>query len=139
MGIDSGSRILGEHLKSINRHLAVKRPTLKELLKDEKPNILLQDGDKHYLRKKELEEIGEILPEEYHDRLRLPVYIEMSSSKYGRGTARVAGYPECLLLAKVLEKEFEGDTMFVYKPEIRILRKKFPTTTQYMFTISLND
>lgn len=59
----------------------------------------------------------------------------MSSGKYGSGTFRVSGEVECMVVRKVLSKGGNGAELFIYRPEIRELRRVLPTTTQYMFTI----
>ncbi len=122
----------------MNRHLAKEKKVLEQLLEEEKPEVILRDGMPHFFNKKELELIAGLLPEEKHRILRLPIYIELSSSKFGRGTARVCGIPEVMVISKLLDKKAEGDEMFIYRPEIRIIRKKLPTTTQYMLTATLD-
>jgi hypothetical protein len=131
-------RLLAKELQILNRHLAVAKRDLESLFREERPRIPLRDGSTHTLRKEELERIRETLPEAYHRRLLLPIYIELASDKYGAGTARISGQAEALLISRLLGKdEPEGDELFLYKPEIRALRKLLPTTTQYLFSLAL--
>ncbi|MBI5253809.1 MAG: DUF61 family protein [Euryarchaeota archaeon] len=134
---DRTSHIISKQLEMLNRHLAVAKRDLESLLKEEKPRIALRDGSTHSFRKEELEKISRILPRELHPRLMLPIYIELSD-KYGKGTARISGSSECKVVAHVLGREAPGDEFFVYRPELKKLRKELPTTTQYMFTLALN-
>ncbi len=136
--MDRIDRLLSRQLQAMNRHLAKEKRSLSELLKEEKPRVMLRDGMPHYFKKKELELLAELLPREKHKILRLPIYIELSSSRFGKGTARVCGVAEVQVISKLLERKTEGDEMFIYRPEIRVVRKKLPTTTQYMFTTTLD-
>ena len=54
------------------------------------------------------------------------------------GFGKIKGELECIVARGVLEKEGEGDELFIYMPEIKILRRKLPTTTDYMFTIAID-
>ena len=132
---DKSFRILSKQLQNMNRHLAKSRVDLERLLKEEKPKVILRDGSKHILKKEELKKLASLLPESMHKRVRLPVYIELSSGKYGSGTARVSGEVECEVVRKVLGKDDNGDELFIYRPDMKKLRKELPTTTQYMFTL----
>ncbi|MDI6654981.1 MAG: DUF61 family protein [Candidatus Hydrothermarchaeota archaeon] len=134
---DRTAHVISKQVQMLNRHLAIARRDLESLLREEKPKITLRDGSTHCFRKEELEKIGRILPHELHSKLMLPIYIELSD-KYGGGTARVSGKSECKVIAHVLGKEMQGDELFIYKPELKQLRRELPTTTQYMFTLSLD-
>jgi len=128
-----------KEMRLLNRHLASSKKDLPTLLGEERPSVELKDGSLHHFDPEELKMIAETLPEELHKRLRLPIFIELSSGKYGAGTARVAGRPECLLISSILGKELgEGEVeMFIYRPELREVRRRLRTTTQYMFTVAL--
>jgi hypothetical protein len=136
---DMGFRILSKQVRAMNRHLAKNRVDLESLLEEEKPKVTLKDGSEHVFKKEELEKLASLLPKSMHRRLRLPIYMELSSGKYGSGTARVSGKLECEVVRKVLDKGDDGDELFIYRPEVRKLRKELSTTTQYMFTLALDD
>jgi hypothetical protein len=131
------SKILSKQLQLLNRHLPRSKRSLAALLEEASPCITLRDGSEHYFKKTELERISRILPREEWSRLALPILIELGSSLYGHGTARISGKLECRVVARVLDRNFEGEELFIYRPELRRLRKELPTTTQYMFTLSL--
>ncbi len=132
-------RLLTKELQILNRHLAVTKRDLESLSREERPRIPLRDGSTHSIRREELKRIRETLPEEYHRRLLLPIYIELGSDQYGEGTVRISGRAEALLISRLLGKEEpEEDHLFLYKPEIRELRRHLPTTTQYLFSLALD-
>jgi uncharacterized protein (UPF0216 family) len=127
-------------VETLNRHLAVKRKTLKELLAEEKPSIKNRDGFTHHFDKKELLKIAAMIPETDHSSLRLPIYLEMSSS-LERGTIMISGRVECLIIRKILygeeapEKAGGKDKMTIYYPHLKKIRKELSTVTQFMFTM----
>ena len=137
MRVNYSHRVLSKQLQLLNRHLPKSRQSLAVLLGEPSPCVALRDGSEHCFKKEELKKLSERLPEKEWGRLFLPILIELSSSLYGRGTARISGRLECSVVAEVLGKDFEGEELFIYRPELRKLRKELPTTTQYMFTVVL--
>lgn len=129
--------ILRKQIKNLNRHLPKGRASLAELLEKEKPQIETRDGSTHRFKKDELEYLAEILPEERHSKLRLPIIVRISPG-LGRGTAKISGKVEQEVLKKILneEEKEEKDELLIYRPEIRAIRRKLPSTTQYAFLIS---
>ena len=55
--------------------------------------------------------------------------------KLGRGTAQIMGEVEVRTIASIMQKEYAGSKLLLYRPEIAIVRRKLPTTTQYFFKI----
>jgi hypothetical protein len=137
MRINYSQRVFAKQLQLLNRHLPKSRRSLATLLDEATPCIDLKDGSEHCFKKEELKKLSELIPKRNWGRLPLPILIELGSSLYGRGTARISGRLECYVATKILEKDFEGEELFIYRPELRKLRKVLPTTTQYMFTVSL--
>ncbi len=138
-----GKKISMRFLQTLNRHLPAKRKTLKELLSENKPFIKNQDGSTHHFDKKELEKLASMIPEEDYGALRLPIYLEMSSSME-RGTIKISGRLECIIVNRIVHgteisenknAEQVTDSMIIYYPHLSKIRKEFSTTTQYMFTI----
>lgn len=135
------NNFLKKQIQDLNKHLPKKRATLASLLEQEKPRITSKDGSTHRFKKSELEYIAEILPEELHKRLRLPIIIRISPG-LGRGAARISGKTERIVVKEILGKEKsgeEGEELVIYRPEVRVIRKKLPTTTQYAFMISASE
>ncbi len=139
---DFEKKISLKFIQTLNRHLPRKRRTLKELMLEDKPSIKNLDGSTHSFDKKELEKLASIIPEWEHDRLRLPIYLEMSSSME-RGTIRISGRIECRVINRVLKEDGtpeergaeEKDSMIIYYPHLAKIRKELPTATQFMFTM----
>jgi uncharacterized protein (UPF0216 family) len=137
---DFDKKISIKFLQTLNRHLPAKRKTIKELLQEERPNIKNLDGSTHSFNKLELEKIASMISGWEHDKLRLPIYLEMSSSME-RGTIKVSGRIECMIINRILYQDEElkkkevKDSMIFYYPHLRKVRNELPTTTQYMFTM----
>ena len=127
---------LKNQIRNLNQHLPKGRTPLSKLLKQKKPQIETRDGSKHRFKKKELEFLADMLPKEKHSKLRLPIIMRLSPGK-GRGTAEISGTVEKEVFRKILDKEKDDeDRFYIYRPEIREIRRKLPTTTQYAFLIS---
>ncbi len=128
---------LKKQIQNLNKHLPKGRETLENLLKKDKPRVENRDGSKHRFKKKELEYLSELLSEEKHSRLRLPIIIRISP-ELGRGASKITGRIEKEIMKKILNKDDEKteDELILYRPETRTIRKKLPTTTQYAFMIS---
>lgn len=133
--------LLVKTIQTMNQHLPSKRLNLAELLAMEKPGTRGKDNTFFIMDKAELDLISKSLPRFLWSRLRLPMLIEMSPD-YGSGAARVQGEPEVELVSKILGKErppAQTKQIIIYLPEVRELRRKLPTTTQYAFVTNLRD
>lgn len=133
-------KILIKAIQTLNQHLPGKRLTLTDLLSMEKPGIKGKDNTFFIMDKSELDLISQSLPRFMWKRLRLPLLIEMSPD-FGSGAARIHGEVEVEMVSKLLGKRRrpEDRSMIIYLPEVRELRRKLPTTTQYAFVTSLRD
>lgn len=131
--------ILVKTIQTMNQHLPTKRLNLAELMTMEKPGIKGRDNTFFIIDKAELELISQSIPRFLWSRLRLPLLIEMSPD-YGNGAARVQGETEAELVAKILGKDRPRERqIIIYLPEVRELRRKLPTTTQYAFVTNLRE
>ncbi|KXA92376.1 hypothetical protein AKJ65_07650 [candidate division MSBL1 archaeon SCGC-AAA259E19] len=130
-------KFLKKEIRSLNRHLPKGRTSLAELLEQKKPRIETRDGSTHRFKKDELEYLAELLPEEKHSKLKLPIIIRISP-QLGRGAAQVSGKIEQKVFREILDKEGrkKDNKLLIYRPEVRKIRQKLPTTTQYAFLIS---
>lgn len=94
---------------------------------------MARNGSVHAFKREELEFLKGLLPETDWDKLRLPILIAFDL-KLGRGTARINGEAEVKIVSQVLGKESDaGEELLIYRPEVAMLRRKLPTTTQYFF------
>lgn len=129
---DRAHNLLKKQVVSLNRHLPRKRKTLAELLEEEKPHVMGADGSRHRFRSRELKEIASLISENDYKKLKLPIYIEMDSSANG---ARIAGRLEAQIICKILNLEPCKIEIFIYRLDIRKLRREYPTATQYIFLV----
>jgi uncharacterized protein (UPF0216 family) len=124
-------------VQTMNQHLPGRRERLTNLLQAEKPGVRGKDNAFYIIDKSELEIICDALPRFLWSSLRLPILIEMSP-QFGNGSARIQGDTEVELVKKLLNVDRgERNFVIIYMPEIRELRRKLPTTTQYAFVVSL--
>jgi len=130
----SVDRILQFELARLNVHLPKQRISLKDALSMASPHIIAGDSSKHTFERKELERLGQIVPPNDWDNLRLPILIAINP-KLGRGAAEISGELEVRVVSNVLEKEARGEEVIIYRPEIAVLRARLPTTTQYLFMV----
>lgn len=124
--------LLKKQILSLNRHLPRRRKNLKELLEEDKPHVVGTDGTRHRFKRDELKKIASMIPEEVWERLKLPVYIEIDADRSG---SLISGKIECDLICHILDKEDCGDEIYIYRPDIKIVRQKLPTTSQYIFLV----
>ncbi|WP_348305229.1 DUF61 family protein [Methanothrix sp.] len=132
--------ILVKTIQTMNQHLPTRRLNLTELLAMEKPGIKGKDNTFFVMDKSELKLISESVPRFLWSRLRLPMLIEMSPD-FGSGGARIQGEAEVEMVSKILgkEKPLGSRQIIIYIPDVRELRRKLPTTTQYAFVTNLRD
>lgn len=132
--------ILVKTIQTMNQHLPNRRLNLIELMEMEKPGVRGKDNTFFIMEKSELNLISQSIPRFLWGRLRLPMLIEMSPD-FGSGAARVQGEVEVELTSKILgkEKPLGARQTIIYLPEVRELRRKLPTTTQYAFVANLRS
>ena len=131
--------VLVKTIQTMNSHLPNRRVNLAELLKMEKPGIKGKDNTFFIMDKPELDLISQSLPRFLWSRLRLPLLIEMSPD-FGNGSARVQGEAEVEVVSKILGKDRQyAKQLIIYLPEVRELRRRLPTTTQYAFITNLRE
>ncbi len=123
-------------VQTLNKHLPVERKTLLTLLKEDKPGVQGRDKTVYQIKREELEFSAKLIPKEDYAKLRLPIYIELTPD-YGRGIAKVRGKQDSEIVRRILGKEEEcGDEILIYRDDVRKLRRKLQTATQYTFLYS---
>lgn len=127
----NSERLFERELARLNVHLPEKRMSLKEALSSSKPLVKTKAGATHSFKREELEFLSKIVPDDEWGELKLPILIVLEP-KLGRGAARISGKSEVEVAGKILDKTGGGE-LLIYRPEVAILRKKLPTTTQYLF------
>ncbi len=128
---------LQRELRLVNLHLPYKKRSLAELLQEDFPHIVLRDGSTHYFKRRELELLASITPRHLWKELYLPILLEVSP-EYGEGAVVIKGKIESMVVSKILELEWNNESrIIIYRPQVAILRRKLPTTTQYVFSLRL--
>ena len=127
-----GDRLVKKQILSLNRHLPRKRKFLDELLKEEKPHVVGADCIRHRFKKDELNIIKKILGESELHLLKLPIYIEMDSNASG---SRISCRLENKIICKILDIQECNNETYLYRQDIKMLRRELPTTTQYIFLV----
>ena len=132
MKIDKTDKILKKEIFSLNKHVPRRRKTLSELLIEERPHVIDGLGNRHRFKRNELKYLSNLISENEQSKLKLPIYIEIESETSG---AIISGVIERKIVSLILNKELLDGEMFIYRPEMQILRRKLPTTTQYIFLV----
>jgi hypothetical protein len=125
-------RVLKFELNKLNVHLPKRRISLKEALESTKPQVVTREGDVHRFKREELGFLAGVVPEVDWGRLQLPILIALDP-KFGRGAARITGEAEVMAISQILGKKSTGEELLIYRPDVAIIRRKLPTTTQYLF------
>ncbi|OKY78615.1 MAG: DUF61 family protein [Candidatus Methanohalarchaeum thermophilum] len=136
---DRQKKLLIKQLRDLNKHLPKGRKTLKELMEVDDPEFEGKDNSIQKVDEEELKKLEKIVPSEFYDRLKLPIYIE-ASRKFNRGTYRVKGKLATKVVKSILDKEWKvsDEEVFIYRPEVLKLRRELKTTTRYTFLTELH-
>jgi uncharacterized protein (UPF0216 family) len=125
--------ILGREIRKLNAHLPRKRRALSELLASADPSVETVDGTSIFLRKAELEELAKLIPQRYHDQLRLPLIL-LRRMDLGKSVYTIAGEPVEELTVKKILGETETDYLpikkddrpfLIYRPQVSELLRKY--------------
>ncbi len=122
-------------LRVLNAHLPCKQKPLSDLLSEEYPNIVCNDGSTHLFKRKELEYLASILDSSDQKALLLPMLIEVNSDQ-GEMVIICRGEVEEKVISKILDMPVtpEKKGILIYKPQLALIRKPLKTTTQYLFS-----
>ncbi|MEM0340064.1 MAG: DUF61 family protein [Acidilobaceae archaeon] len=125
-------KLFKSELRYVNKHLPVARKSLDELLREPEPCVLLRDGSRHCIRKRELKKLAELLNPEDRKRLLLPIIIQA-----GRGDRETRYLVENVLEASVVEMLLgqnlgasERGFVVLYPLQVAELLSSYPTLFQ---------
>ena len=139
MAEESSDRILEEYFSTefrvLNAHLPKLRKPLAELIKEEHPCVLLNDGSAHFFKRKELDYLASILTEDEQELLKLPILIEITPGQSDIGVMAGGQSIEAKVLSEVVGMPVADDkgNIKMYKSQLGEIRSRLKTTTQYLF------
>jgi uncharacterized protein (UPF0216 family) len=122
-------------LRIVNSGLPQSQKRLSTLLDEKYPHVLCNDGSTHLFKRSELEYLANMLDTDEQKILPLPMLIEL-----GANQAEAAVICEGKLEAKILSKALnmpvtcQERRIRIYKPQLALLRRKFKSTTVYVFS-----
>ena len=122
-------------LRVLNVHLPCEEKPLSDLLGEESPSLVCNDGSTHLFKRKELQYLASVIDTDEQEALLLPILIEVNP---GRGEMAVIcrGDVEAKVISKILDMPVtpKQKRIMIYKPQLALLRKMLKTTTQYVFS-----
>jgi len=118
----------------LNARLPRLRKPLAELMKEEHPCVLLNDGSAHFFKRKELDYLASILSAEEQGLLKLPILIEITPGQSDKGVMASGQSIEAKVLSEVVGMPVTDDkgNIRMYKSQLGEIRSKLKTTTQYL-------
>ena len=125
-------RLIKFELGRLNAHIPEKRVTLRAAISSARPQVSTKGGGVHAFKRDELKLLSEMLPGDDWGKLQLPIFISLEPN-LGKGTARIRGETEAKVACQIMGKEETGGDLIIYRPEVAAIRRKLPTTTQYIF------
>jgi hypothetical protein len=105
------------------------------LLNEKYPHVVCNDGSTHFFKKSELEYLASMIDTDEQKALPLPLLIEL-----GANQAEAAIICEGEIEEKVISKALnmpvtcQEKRIRIYRPQLALLRRKFKTTTVYVFS-----
>jgi uncharacterized protein (UPF0216 family) len=122
-------------LRVVNVGLPQRQKRLSDLLNEEYPHVVCNDGSTHFFKKNELAYLASILDAEEQETLPLPMLIELGANQ-AEAAVMCEGKVEEKVISKALNMPVtcEERRIRIYKPQLALLRSKFKTTTVYVFS-----
>ena len=127
-------------LRVLNAYLPCEQKPLSDLLGEEYPNVVCNDGSTHLFKRKELEYLASMLDTGEQEALLLPMLVEVNP---GQGEVAIIcrGEVEEKVISKILDMPIttKQERIMIYKPQLSLIRKLLKTTTQYLFSPKSSD
>ena len=111
--------------------LPKERKSLRQLLSEDRPHVICNDGTLHHFKRRELEYLANIVGSEGAGELLLPILIELAPSSSEASIA--LGGAELKVVERILgmEPTVREGRIILYRPQVAALRKALRTATQY--------
>jgi len=122
-------------LRLLNAHLPRQQKSLSDLLPEEYPYVVCNDGSTHLFKRKELKYLASLIDADEQEALLLPILIGVSSGQ-GEMAIICRGKVEEKVVSKILDMPVTPKQMriMIYKRQLSVLRQMLKTTTQYIFS-----
>ena len=122
-------------LRIVNTGLPQSQKRLSNLLEEKHPHVVCNDGSTHFFKKSELEYLASIIDIDEQKELPLPMLIELGANQT-EAAIICEGKVEEKVISKALNMPVtcEERRIRIYKPQLALLRRRFKTTTVYVFS-----
>jgi len=122
-------------LRIVNTGLPQSQKRLSNLLDEKYPHVVCNDGSTHLFKKSELEYLASMIDTDEQKALPLPMLIELGANQ-AEAAIICEGKVEEKVISKALNMPVtcEERRIRIYKPQLALLRRKFKTTTVYVFS-----
>jgi uncharacterized protein (UPF0216 family) len=126
-------------LRIVNTGLPQSQKRLSNLLDEKYPHVVCNDGSTHFFKRSELEYLASMIDTDEQKALLLPMLIEIGANQTEAAIPILSGC-EGKIEEKVISKALnmpvtcEERRIRIYKPQLALLRRKFKTTTVYVFS-----
>jgi uncharacterized protein (UPF0216 family) len=122
-------------LRMVNTGLPKSQKRLSNLLEEKYPHVVCNDGSTHFFKRSELEYLASIIDTDEQKALPLPMLIELGTNQT-EAAIICEGKVEDKVISKALNMPVtcEESRIRIYKPQLALLRRKFKTTTVYLFS-----
>jgi uncharacterized protein (UPF0216 family) len=122
-------------LRVVNTGLPQSQKRLANLLNEKYPHVVCNDGSTHFFKKSELEYLASMIDTDEQKALPLPMLIELGAN-HAEAAIVCEGKVEEKVISKALNMPVtcEERRIRIYKPQLALLRRKFKTTTVYVFS-----
>lgn len=126
---------LSAELRLVNAGLPQRQKRLSDLMCEEYPHVLCNDGSTHLFKKSELEYLAEILDTDEQKTLALPLLVELGAH-HAEAAVLCQTRAEERVVSGVLDMPVicERGRIRLYRPQLALLRQKLRTTTVYLFS-----
>jgi uncharacterized protein (UPF0216 family) len=122
-------------LRIVNTGLPQSQKRLSNLLDEKYPHVVCNDGSTHFFKRSELEYLASMIDTDEQKALPLPMLIELGANQ-AEAAIICEGKVEEKVMSKALNMPVtcEQRRIRIYKPQLALLRRKFKTTTVYIFS-----
>jgi uncharacterized protein (UPF0216 family) len=122
-------------LRIVNTGLPQSQKRLSNLLDEKYPHVVCNDGSTHFFKRSELEYLASMIDTDEQKALPLPMLIELGANQ-AEAAIICEGKVEEKVISKALNMQVtcQERRIRIYKPQLALLRRKFKTTTVYVFS-----